>query len=46
MMDLVLEGLHQHSMLSKDDLDENRTYTDLVGSMLGSLGGFDDEEFQ
>ncbi|MCC5927553.1 MAG: AAA family ATPase [Bacteroidetes bacterium] len=46
MMDLVLEGLHQHSMLSKEDLDENRTYTDLVGSMLGSLGGFEDEDFQ
>lgn len=45
MMDLVLEGLHQHSLLNKDDLDENRTYTDLVGSMLGSLGDFDDEEF-
>lgn len=45
MMDLVLEGLHQHSMLSKEDLDERRTYTDLVGSVLGSLGSFDDEEY-
>jgi len=45
MMDIVLEGLHQHSMLNKDDLDEKRTYTDLVGSVLGSLGSFDDEEF-
>jgi magnesium chelatase subunit I len=44
LMDIVLEGLHQHSMLNRDDLDENRTYTDLVGSMLGSLGNFDEDE--
>jgi magnesium chelatase subunit I len=46
MMDLVLEGLHQHSMLSKEDLDESRTYSDLVGTMLGSLGGFDEDDYQ
>lgn len=46
MMDLVLEGLHQHSMLSKDDLDENRTYSDMVGTMLGSLGDFDEDDYQ
>jgi magnesium chelatase subunit I len=44
MMELVLEGLHQHSLLSKDDLDENRTYSDLVGSMLGSIGAFDEDD--
>jgi magnesium chelatase subunit I len=44
MMELVLEGLHQHSLLSKDDLDENRTYSDLVGSMLGSIGSFDEDD--
>lgn len=46
MMDLLLEGLHQQSLLNKDDLDENRTYTDLVGSMLGSLGSFDEDDLQ
>lgn len=44
-MDFVLEALHQQSVLSKDDLDENRSFKDMVGSMLGSLGDFDDDEF-
>ncbi|MEX2404773.1 MAG: sigma 54-interacting transcriptional regulator [Balneolales bacterium] len=47
MMDFVLEALHQNSILGKDDLDDQRSFTDLVGSMLGSLGdfngGYDDE---
>lgn len=46
LMELVLEALHQNSMLGKDDLDEVKTYSDLVGSMLGSLGGFDEEDFE
>ncbi|MEX0929798.1 MAG: sigma 54-interacting transcriptional regulator [Balneolales bacterium] len=42
MMDFVLEALHQNSILGKDDLDDQRSFTDLVGSMLGSLGDYDD----
>lgn len=41
-MDLVLEALHQNSMLGKEDLDDHRSYSDMLGSMLGSMGDFDD----
>jgi len=44
LMEFVLEGLHQHSMVGKDDLDDIRSYTDMIGSMLGSLRGLDDED--
>lgn len=44
LMDVVLEALHQHSMLGKEDLDDGRSYTDMLGSMLGSMGDFDDFE--
>lgn len=47
-MDFVLDALHQNSMLGRDDLDLTTTYSDMVGSMLGSLGKFggeDDEDF-
>jgi len=43
--DLVLESLHQNSMLSKQDLDDQTLYTDMLGSMFSSLGGFDDEGY-
>ena len=43
--DLVLESLHQNSMLSKQDLDDQTLYTDMLGSMFSSLGGFEDEGF-
>lgn len=43
-MDFVLEALHQQSILSKDDLDEQRSFKDMVGSMLGSIGNIDDED--
>lgn len=43
MMDFVLEALHQNSMLGKEDLDDQRLFTDMVGSMLGSLGDLGDE---
>jgi len=48
MMDFVLEALHQNSMLGKDDLDDARTFSDMVGSMLGSLGNFgsDSDDFE
>lgn len=45
LMDLVLEALHQNSKLGKEDLDELRTYNDMLGSMLGGMEGFDDEDY-
>lgn len=44
-MDLILEALHQNSMLSKDDLDDSRSFKDMVGSMLGSIGT-DEDDFE
>jgi magnesium chelatase subunit I len=38
-MDFVLEALHQRSMLGKEDMEDERSYSDMVGSMLGYLGG-------
>lgn len=43
-MDLVIEALHQHSMLGKEDLDDRRSYSDMLGSMLGSMDDLDDFE--
>lgn len=44
-MDLVLEALHQNSMLSKQDLDDQTLYSDMLGSMFSSLGNIDDDGF-
>ncbi|MCW9709108.1 sigma 54-interacting transcriptional regulator [Fodinibius salsisoli] len=44
LMDFVVEALHQHSMLGKEDLDDGRSYSDMLGSMLGSMDDFDDLE--
>lgn len=44
LKDFILEALHQHSMLGKEDLDSERTYSDMLGSMLGSMGDIDDLE--
>ncbi len=43
LMDFVLDAMHQNSMLGRDDLDDAVTYSDMVGSMLGSLGNYPDE---
>lgn len=42
LMDFVIEALHQHSMLGKEDLEDGRSYSDMLGSMLGSMDNFDD----
>ncbi|MEQ9264924.1 MAG: sigma 54-interacting transcriptional regulator [Balneolaceae bacterium] len=44
-MDFVLEALHQNSMLSKQDLDDALTYSDMVGSMFSSFGNLEEDEF-
>ncbi len=45
IMDLLIEALHQNSKIGKNDLDDNRTYSDMLGSMLGNFTRFDDDEF-
>ena len=42
-MDLVLETLHQNSMLSKHDLDDHTLYSDMLGSMFSSISQNDDD---
>jgi magnesium chelatase subunit I len=42
LMDFVVEALHQHSMIGKEDLDDKRSYSDMLGSMLGSMGDMDE----
>ncbi|MEX2479147.1 MAG: magnesium chelatase [Gracilimonas sp.] len=44
-MDFVLEALHQNSMLSKQDLDDQTLYSDMLGSMFSSLGDYDEDNF-
>jgi len=44
-MDLVIEALHQFSKLGKEDLESERSYSDMLGSMLGGMGEFDDDDF-
>lgn len=36
-MELVLEGLHQHSLLAKEDVDTGTSYSDMLGIMLEGL---------
>ncbi len=43
--DFVIEALHQNSMLGKDDLDDQRSYSDMLGSMLGGMGDFDPDDY-
>ncbi|MDZ7680552.1 MAG: hypothetical protein U5J63_02295 [Fodinibius sp.] len=44
LMDFVIEALHQNSMVGKEDMDDRRSYSDMLGSMLGSMDDFDDFE--
>ncbi|MFT5515014.1 MAG: magnesium chelatase subunit I [Rhodothermales bacterium] len=37
-MELVLEALHQHSLLGKDTDDGSRSFMDMMGSMLSGIG--------
>jgi magnesium chelatase subunit I len=36
-MDMALEAMHQHSLLSKTDLDQDVQYSDMMDSLLGGL---------
>lgn len=42
MMELVLEALHQHSLIGKEFTEDRSTYNDLMGSILANLGNMDD----
>ena len=43
-MEFVIEALHQQSLVGKDRVEATAKYTDIMGSVLGSLGGFDDDD--
>jgi magnesium chelatase subunit I len=43
MMEFVLDGLHQNSMLSKDSVNSRVSYRDMLDTMFSSLGGDDDD---
>ncbi len=42
-MEFVLEALHQHSLIGKDRLEEQTSYTDMMGSVLSALRGSDED---
>jgi len=45
-MEFVLEALHQNSLIGKDFLDVGgAAYSDIMGSVLSSLGSMDDDDF-
>lgn len=50
-MEFILEALHQHSLIGKDMFDNDTQYSDMMGSMLSSIGpldkddDFDDDDF-
>ena len=43
-MEFALEALHQFSLVGKDVLEGQRRYSDMMGSVLSSLGELDDED--
>lgn len=43
-MEFVLDGLHQHSMLSKDMIEQKTTYTDMLNTMFSSFRRDDEDE--
>ncbi len=45
-MEFVLEALHQHSLVGKEFEQDGLTYSDMMGSMLSSLGSIEDDEDQ
>ena len=50
-MEFILDSLHQHSLIGKDFFEANTTYSDMMGSMLSSIGppdetdDFDEEDY-
>lgn len=44
MMEFILEALHQNSLVGKDLVDSESTYSDIMGSVLSSLGNIEDDD--
>jgi magnesium chelatase subunit I len=44
MMEFVLEGLHQNSLVGKEMVSERRVYSDIMGSMMSSIGQPDETD--
>ncbi|HEX9654033.1 MAG TPA: magnesium chelatase [bacterium] len=44
VMEFVLDGLHQNSMLSKDFMESKTTYRDMLNTMMSSLRRDEDED--
>ena len=43
-MEFVIEALHQQSLVGKDRVEATAKYADIMGSVLGSIGRFDDDD--
>ena len=43
-MEFILDALHQHSLLGKEFADTSSTYSDMMGSMLSSIGPIDEDD--
>ncbi len=43
-MEFVLEALHQNSLIGKDFAEAGTSYSDMMGSMLSSLGSIEDDD--
>lgn len=43
-MEFILDALHQHSLLGKEFADTNSKYSDMMGSMLSSIGPIDEDD--
>lgn len=43
-MEFILEGLHQNSLLSKDELEKTNVYGDMLKSMFSGIRDDDDED--
>ncbi len=43
-MEFILDALHQHSKIAKDEVDRITSYTDMVGSIFVGRDSSDDEQ--
>jgi magnesium chelatase subunit I len=43
-MEFVLDGLHQNSMLSRDEMGLVRTYSDMIKKMFSNISREEEEE--
>ncbi len=43
-MEFILDALHQHSLIGKDYLNHDANYSDMMNSMLSSIGPIDEDD--